>query len=76
MRVLSFAFLLSWQAGAVSSSKKKSLVHFGNEVGLDPVSDLGAQRHGCAYLWDAMHVTVVEHLLWRVLSCNLSRNTV
>lgn len=75
MRVLSFAFLLSWQAGAVSSSKK-SLIHFGNEVGLDPVSGLGAQRRSCAYLWDAVHVTVVEHLLWRVLSCSLSRNTV
>lgn len=38
----SFSFLLSWQAGVVSSSKKKkkSLIHFGNEVGLDPVSDL------------------------------------
>lgn len=37
---------------------------------------LGAQRHGCAYLWDTVHVTVVEHLLWCVLPCNLSRNTI
>lgn len=79
--MLSFALLLSWQAGSLAAENSLCwaiLIHFGEWSKIRPHFRLalGAQRGAWEYLWDTEHVKVAEHLPWPVLSCNFSRNTV
>lgn len=79
MRMLSFCLLLLWQAGflaVVIVTARQYCSTLGNEVRLDPISDLSwvPKRDGCVSLWDTACVKVAEHLSQPVLSCSLIRN--